>query len=382
MAELAEQAPGQLRGTTRYFELAIRLGLLGLLLYWSLTLIRPFISIIIWSVVIAVALYPLYQWTVGKVGGRTRLASVLVTALTLLVVIGPTTWLALDLIESVQIISERVNWRELAIPPPSDRIKSWPLLGEEIYRVWDFAATNTRAALSKIYPYMKPFGTTVVHIAAGTGTGVAKFLISVIVAGFLFVYAPTLVRAVKMLARKLEAERGQHFVDLAGSTIRIVSRGVIGIAVLQALLAGIGLVIAEVPAASLITFAVLILGIVQIGPSIVIIPIIIWSWFSMESVSAVLFTAYMVPVNLIDNVLRPFVLGRGLQNSDARYFYRRHRRYDIVRLNRSFPWTNYSCGHLGAAGCLDRRRGRRPVCPFINDLEPRMLRRRYESVRE
>jgi predicted PurR-regulated permease PerM len=88
---------------------------------------------------------------------------------------------------------------------------------------------------------------------------------------------------------------------------------VIGISVLQALLAGIGLMVAGIPQASLITFAVLILGIIQIGPTIVIVPVIIWSWMTMETTSALLFTVYMVPVNLLDNLLRPLVMGRGLK---------------------------------------------------------------------
>jgi len=92
-----------------------------------------------------------------------------------------------------------------------------------------------------------------------------------------------------------------------------VSRGVIGISVLQALLAGVGLMVAGVAQASLIAFAVLILGIIQIGPSIILIPVIIWSWTVMETTSALLFTAYMIPVNLLDNFLRPIIMGRGLK---------------------------------------------------------------------
>jgi predicted PurR-regulated permease PerM len=118
---------------------------------------------------------------------------------------------------------------------------------------------------------------------------------------------------VKKFARRLNPTRGEEFVDQAGATIRAVSRGVIGISVLQALLAGIGLMVAGIPQASLITFAVLVLGIIQIGPSIVIIPVIIWSWTFMDTKSALLFTAYMVPVNLLDNLLRPLVMGRGLK---------------------------------------------------------------------
>jgi predicted PurR-regulated permease PerM len=92
-----------------------------------------------------------------------------------------------------------------------------------------------------------------------------------------------------------------------------LSRGVIGVSVLQALLAGIGLMIAGVPGASLITSAVLILGIIQIGPTVVLVPLVIWSWFSMETAAALVFTVYMIPVNLMDNVLRPLVMGRGLE---------------------------------------------------------------------
>ena len=103
----------------------------------------------------------------------------------------------------------------------------------------------------------------------------------------------------------------EEFVDLAGATIRNVSRGIIGIAMLQALLAGVGLLFAGVPAAGLFSLLVLVLGIIQIGPSVVLLPLIVWSWFVMDTTTAVLFTLYMVPVNLLDNVLRP-LLANGL----------------------------------------------------------------------
>jgi predicted PurR-regulated permease PerM len=299
--------------TAPFFELAIRLGCLALLLYWTFTLVEPFISIVIWGVIIAVALYPFFQWTVRVLGGREILAATLVTIFSLMVVIGPATWLTLDLIDSARILSEQFDWSTLSIPPPWPEVKGWPLVGEDVYRIWNTAATNTREALAKLFPYLRPFGTTLLTIATGAGTGVIKFFISIIVAGFLFTSAPVFVEGVKRFARRIETERGEQLIALAGSTIRTVSRGVVGIAVLQALLAGIGLAVANVPAASLLTFLILILGIIQIGPSIVIIPLIIWSWFSMETTAAVLFTAYMVPVNLVDNALRPFVLGAGLQ---------------------------------------------------------------------
>src|SRR5215467_3748498 len=296
------------RQATPVVELAIRLAALGLLLYLALILVRPFISIVIWSVVIAVALYPGFDWMARQLGGRRRLAAVIITIVSLLVVIGPATWLVLGLVDSVRFVSQQFDVSTLVLPLPPLSVKSWPLFGDPIYDFWTLASTNLKAALAKVAPELRPFGSSVLRLAADTGTGMLKFIASIIIAGFLFAPGPKLVDGLKKLVHRLEATHGDEFVDLAGATIRTVSRGVVGIAVLQALLAGLGLMVAGVPATSLLTSGVLVLGIIQIGPALVI-----WSWFVMEPMAALLFTAYMIPVNLIDNVLRPLLMGRGLR---------------------------------------------------------------------
>ena len=276
--------------TASFIAIVVRLGVLALLLYWSWVLVRPFTSIVIWSVVLTVALYPVFEWTSFRLGGRRRLAAALTTILSLLIVIGPAMWLAIGLVDSLRVISERLDFSTLAIPPPSKSVKEWPLIGNPIYQFWDLASTNFQAALGKIMRQLKPLGSSLLRIGADTGLGIIKFLASIIVAGFLFSPAPMLVDAIKRISHRLNSERGEEFVNQAGATIRAVSRGVIGVSVLQALLAGIGLMVAGVPQASLITFAVLIFAIVQIGPSIILIPVIIWSWTVMETSSALLFT--------------------------------------------------------------------------------------------
>ena len=244
--------------TTPFIEIAIRLVALGLLLYWSLILVRPFISIVIWSVVLTVALYPVFEWMAFLLGERRRLAAALITLLSLLIVIGAT-WLALGLVDSLRMISERLDFSTLSIPPPSPSVKGWPLIGEPIYQFWDLASNNFRAAVAKLMPQLKPLGSNLLRIGADTGLGIIKFLVSIIIAGFLFSPAPMLADAVKKFSRRLNPTRGEEFVIQAGATIRAVSRGVIGISVLQALLAGIGLMVAGIPQASLIAFGVLIL---------------------------------------------------------------------------------------------------------------------------
>src|SRR5215813_1069230 len=161
-------------------ELTIRLGVLGLLLYWSFFLIHPFITIAIWSVVLTVALYPVYNWIVDRLGGRRRLAAALLTLFSLLIVIGPAMWLALGLIDSLRTLSERLDLSVVALPPPPITVKSWPLIGESIYQFWDLASTNLEAALAKIAPQLKPLGSVLVQIAADAGTGLVKFFIAIV----------------------------------------------------------------------------------------------------------------------------------------------------------------------------------------------------------
>jgi len=296
----------------KVIELAIRLVVLGFLVFLTFTIIRPFIETIAWSVILAVALYPVFSLVAKWLGGRRRLAAALITILGLLVVFGPATWLGLDLAAVLLTIYERLESGAISIPPPIATVKTWPLIGEQLFQFWELASNNLKAALVKVAPHLKPFASSLLGAAGNVGTGILQFVVSVIIAGFLLSPGPSLVEAVAVFLRRLVSRRGDQFVQLAGATIRNVSQGVIGVSLLQALLAGIGLMAASVPGASLIAFSVLILGIIQIGPSVILIPVIIWSWITMETTTALIFTAYMVPVNLVDNILKPIIMARGL----------------------------------------------------------------------
>ena len=293
--------------------LAIRLAFLGVVLFLSLSIVHPFLETIAWSVVWAVALYPVFDLIAQWLGGRRRLAAALTTILLLLIIIGPVTWLGLDLVDVPKMIYARLDSGALSVPPPVETVKNWPLIGEPIFQFWQLASTNLSAALAKMAPHLKPLGSTLLGAAGSVGTAILQFFASVIVAGFLLAPGPMLVDAATVFLHRRVSQRGNEFMQLAGATIRNVSQGVIGVSLLQALLAGIGLMAAGVPGASLIAFGVLVLGIIQIGPTVIIIPVIIWSWMTMEPWTALIFTAYMVPVNLIDNVLRPIIFARGLK---------------------------------------------------------------------
>jgi len=235
-----------------------------------------------------------------------------VTIAALLIVVAPTAWIALGVVDGLRSLSEHLTSGDIAVPAPAESVKRWPLIGDSLYQFWQLAFTNLKEAIRELVPHLKPLGTKLLGMAGNAGTEILQFLVSVIVAGLLLASGPSLTDAIRQFSRKIDTGRGERFVDMAGATIRTVSRGVIGISLLQACLAGIGLFVAGVPGANLITFAVLVLGIVQLGPAIVLIPVIIWAWTAMDTGAALLFTVYMVPVNLLDNVLKPIVMGRGL----------------------------------------------------------------------
>ena len=293
-------------------QLAIRLGLLAFLIYWTFVLIRPFVPILAWSIVLAVALYPVFDFLSRLLGGRPRLAAVILTLINLAIVIGPATWLGLSALDGVKEFAGNLSAGSLMVPSPPEGVKNWPLIGPQLYEHWSQASSNIRAALREVAPYLKPLAGVLLGLAGNAGVGTLKFLLSVALAGFLFPYGSQLVAAGRDFLYRIVPEQSEHFLELGGATIRAVSQGVIGVAIVQSLLAGIGFKLAGIPSAGLLAFAVMILAIVQIGAAIVMFPVIIWIWTDKDFTTALLLTLFLVLVGLLDNILKPLVMGRGL----------------------------------------------------------------------
>jgi predicted PurR-regulated permease PerM len=300
------------RSGDELIQIAIRLGLIALLVYWSFLLLKPFIPILAWSVVLAVALYPIYDWLSEHLGHRPRIAAAVMTLVVLAVFLGPATWLGLGLVDGLRSISDQLTSGDLTIPSPPDSIRDWPLVGQILHEFWRTASDNLQAALRQLAPYLKPLAGPLLAIAGGVGTGTIKFLMAVVIAGFLLPSGPQLVASIRIMLTRIVPQRSADFLALAGATIRTVAQGVIGIAVLQALLAGIVLKIAGVPHANVLAFAVLVLAIIQIGSAPIFIPVIIWVWSVKDAGAAVLITILLTLVGISDNALKPLLMGRGL----------------------------------------------------------------------
>jgi predicted PurR-regulated permease PerM len=310
MTSNGEQEPVGTKISATTVDLAIRLGFIGLLGYWSFRIVAPFLTIGLWSAILAVALYPLFDWLAGRL--NPRLAAALATLLCLMIVVGPVTWLGLSMADGTRSLVAALESGQLAIPPPPESVKGWPIVGERLHQLWSLATTNMKVALAEMLPMLKPFGATLLGMAQSALHGLIELFVSIFIAGFLFTRGPQLVDALSAFLSRALSRRGRDFVQLAGATIRNVSRGVVGVAFLQSLLAGAGFLAAGIPAPGVLAFLTLLLSVVQIGPTILFIPIVIWSWTALETTQALVFTAYMVVVGLMDNFLRPLWMARGL----------------------------------------------------------------------
>jgi predicted PurR-regulated permease PerM len=215
-------------------------------------------------------------------------------------------------VEGVKDFAANLSAGNLVVPSPPKGVKDWPLIGSQLHELWNQASNNIQAALREVAPHLKPLAGTMLGLAGNAGVGTLKFLLSVALAGFLFPYGPQLVAAGRSFLYRIVPEQSEQFLELAGTTIRAVSQGVIGVAIIQSLLAGIGFKLAGIPGAGLLAFMVMILTIVQIGAAIVLVPVIIWVWIDKDFTTALLLTVFLGIVGILDNILKPLLMARGL----------------------------------------------------------------------
>jgi len=296
----------------RAMESAIRIATVAALVVASALILSPFLSVLAWAVILAVASYPAYDLLVEKTGNRRRIAAVICVLVALLFVILPSIMLAESLVDSIQTIRERIETGTLAMPDAPARVRDWPLVGERVYEYWVLAQTNMQAALSNIQPQLEQLGRSILGIVTGAGKALLQFVLSIIIAGVILAHSKTNAHFAKRVFLRLAPERGEGISKLAEQAVRGVAIGVVGVSLIQAALAGIGFVVIDLPGAALWALLVLILGVIQLPSVLVMIPIIIWAFNNMETFPAVVFTVFAVVVSLLDNVLKPIFMGRGV----------------------------------------------------------------------
>lgn len=292
-------------------DLIIRLGILLGLLYWCLLIVAPFLSPVIWGVLIAVILYPFYSFLLRKLNNKSKLAAFVLAIIMLTLIILPASLFIDSLVEGVQTIGNEMQSGEFRVPPPTENVKEWPLIGDKLYSAWVLSSQNLDKAIEQFSEQIASIGRFMLSSLVDTGLGLLQFLLAIIIAAILLATSDDGKRFILKLFDRVVGDRGREFANISYVTIKNVAKGILGVAGIQSTLAGIGFVLAGVPYAGLWTLLCLILSIVQIGPALVIIPVVIYLYATTSPVTATLWSIYLLAVMVSDNILKPIMLGKG-----------------------------------------------------------------------
>jgi len=294
---------------------AVRLGLGILLVVLCARVIQPFVNLAMWSVVLAIALYPVHKVIAARMGGRQgRAASVLVLAGLLLIGV-PTVLLGTSFANGVHNNYQQLESGTLTLPPPKQSVAELPVVGDRIYKAWGAAASNLPQFVQDNKEALQSVSKRGLAAAASTAGAVMLFLASLIIAGIIMAYGESGTTAMRNIIDRIAGEdRGASIQSLITATVRSVATGVIGVAFIQAIILGVGFLWAGIPAAGLLAIAVMVLGILQAPALLVTIPVIALLWMSGDASTTmnIVYTIYLFVGGLADNVLKPLLLGRGV----------------------------------------------------------------------
>ena len=294
-------------------EAAIRIGLVVLWVGWCFQILRPFVIPIIWGMIIAVAIYPIYGYLRTLLKDSTRVAAILMTVGMLVILVWPAVLVGGLLVQNAEMVVNHIRDGTLTVPPPPQGLETWPLIGEPLAKIWNLASVNIQGAFAQLEPQIMMLAKWLLSVVTGTGLAILQFFVAVIIAGVLLAYSTPGHQLAHNIGRRLAGDRGAELADLAEATVRSVARGVLGVALIQSSLAGLGFFIAGIPAAGFWAFLCLILGVVQIGVLPIMIPVVLYVFSTTDTVTAVLFLIWSIFVGVIDNILKPLFLGRGLE---------------------------------------------------------------------
>jgi len=294
----------------RAVEVLIRVGLVVLLVAACFQILRPFLSLIAWAIVVAIAVYPGYRKLEHLLGGRGRLAAVLCSLILMAVLILPFGLLTGTLVGGVQSLTARLRDGPLVIPAPPPAVAALPIIGPPLTRLWSAAFANFNGLLSGFAPQIKAIITGFLSASAGAAFTLLQFILSILVSGVLLANAEGAAKVSRSLANRLFGDQGGEFHELIGATIRSVTLGILGVAVIQSVLASVGFLILGLPSAGLWAVLFLVSAVIQVG-FLVLIPAVIYAFAIMTTTKAIVFLVWCIIVGSIDNLLKALLLGRG-----------------------------------------------------------------------
>ena len=287
---------------------------IGILIASTFWVMRPFLMPLIWAGVIVIATWPAFEKLKARLRGRHGLAVAVMALTMLLIIIVPITLAVVTIVDHAKDISGQVgSLSALSLPAPPEWVGKVPLVGAKIAARWQgFVALSTEERTAAVLPYAKAAAQWFVAKAGGIGMTMLNFFLTVIIATILYANGATAREAVLAFARRLAGRRGEDVAVLAGKSVRGVVLGVVVTALIQAALGGSGLFLTGVPAAALLTAVMFMLCLAQLGPLLVLLPAVIWLYWSGHPAAGTVLLVISVLAGTIDNVVRPLLIRKGV----------------------------------------------------------------------
>jgi predicted PurR-regulated permease PerM len=289
---------------------------IGMLIAACFWVLRPFLSSFVWAAMVVIATWPLFIKLQARLWGKRWMALTVMMVLLLLLLFVPIIFAVLTIAEHAdQVIGWCKSLPETKIPVAPEWLGKIPGIGQWLVEHWNKYAAAGPEELAKISKSLAPYAAKLVSWfaskAGSFGLLLIHFVLSVVIAGVLFLHGEDAAAAVKAFARRLAGQQGEDVAVLSAKAIRGVALGIVVTALVQSTLGGLGLFFAGVPGAFLLTAVMLLLCIMQIGPSLVLFPAAVWLFWSGHTAAGVVFTVWAVLVTMIDNFLRPVLIRRG-----------------------------------------------------------------------
>jgi len=300
--------------TRSLLDVLIKAGLIAILALTCYEIFRPFLSLMLWGLILGVTFYPLHCRLRDKLGQRDGTVAALIVLVAFLLLMVPIYLLGVSMVQSAHGALDLMRSGDWHIPRPNASVASWPLVGPPLYDIWQQASVNLTSLVKQLLPHVQGVGMHLLGTVAGVGAGFLLFLAAVIVAGIFMAYGESGQRSAVQIATRISGpDRGPQIAQLCTATIRAVAQGVVGIAFIQMLLVGVGFVLMGIPGAGLLALLVLLLGIMQLPVLLITLPVIGYV-FATEGVTAgtLVFAVYSFVAGMADNVLKPLLLGRGV----------------------------------------------------------------------
>ncbi|MGR4871962.1 AI-2E family transporter [Variovorax sp. LARHSF232] len=304
------------RLSRKLLDVFIRAGLVLALTLLCYRIFSPFISLMAWALILAVTIYPAHQSLARRMGGKQGWAATLLVLGGIALIVLPTAVVLSSMGDSVHEIVVSVRDDTLKIPAPPAGVAEWPVIGQKAHELWSMVHSDLPAVIKKMQPQIGELAGKALEMVASLAGTVLLFMFSFIIAGIIMAFGESGAAGVRAIFGRIAggAQRGAEFAALSTSTIRAVALGVVGVAFIQAMVVGIVLIIARVPFAGILAMVVLVLGIVQVPALLVSIPVIGYIWASGDygTVPAAIYSVLLVVAGMLDNVLKPIFLGRGV----------------------------------------------------------------------